>query len=91
MIALSLIVHGRLVYPQFGMHVTSPDVASLIVAIYYGGMHAVGPALMLLSEVFAAAWFVAVGARLYAIARTATGMTASLRSSIRRRRSGHHS
>ncbi|MDH4276233.1 MAG: hypothetical protein OEW08_14465 [Gammaproteobacteria bacterium] len=36
-----LIVHGRLVYPVYDIHVNSPDVAANIVAIYYGGMHAV--------------------------------------------------
>ncbi len=41
-IAMSLIIHGRLVYPVYGMLTTSPDDAALIVAVFYGGMHAVG-------------------------------------------------
>jgi hypothetical protein len=41
-IAMLLIVHGRLVYPVYGIHVTSPAVAEHVVAEYYGGLHAVG-------------------------------------------------
>lgn len=108
-IAMLLIIHGRLIYPVFGIHVSSPAVAEIIVAIYYGGLHAVselmgfatvilslvmlrgvygksvgylgfvtgvldiigaypyiiGPTLTLLCQVFFAAWFVAVGSKLY--------------------------
>ena len=104
-----LIIHGRLIYPVFGIHVSLPAVAEIIVAIYYGGLHAVselmgfatvilslvmlrgvygksvgylglvtgvldiigaypyiiGPTLTLLCQVFFAAWFVAVGSKLY--------------------------
>jgi len=110
-IAMLLIVHGRLVYPVYGIRLSSPAVAENIVAVFYGGMHAVdlmmalatfvlslamrsgvygkriaylgfvtsgldiiggypyaiGPALTLLCQAFFAAWFVAVGARLYAM------------------------
>lgn len=40
-LAMSLIVHGRLVYPIFSIRATSPALAEFAVAIYYGGMHAV--------------------------------------------------
>jgi hypothetical protein len=36
-----LIVHGRLVYPVFGIRVNAPEVAALLVALFYGGLHAV--------------------------------------------------
>jgi hypothetical protein len=104
-----LIVHGRLVYPVYGIRVSTPDLAAFVVAIFYGGLHAVsllmgiatfvvslamrggaygkpvvylgfatavadvigsypyaiGPALTLVSQVFFAAWFFAVGSQLY--------------------------
>ena len=37
-----LIVHGRLVYPVYGLRVSDPAVAELVVALFYGGLHAVG-------------------------------------------------
>ena len=40
-IVMLLIVHGRLVYPVYGIRVSSPDVAANIVAVFYGGMHTV--------------------------------------------------
>jgi len=105
------IVHGRLVYPVYGIRVSTPAVAELVVAIFYGGLHAVGilmgvatfvlslamrrgaygrsiawlgfatavcdiigaypyaigPLLTLVCQLFFAAWFVAVGAKLYAM------------------------
>ncbi len=104
-----LVVHGRLVYPVYGLRVSTPDLAAFAVAIFYGGLHAIfllmgiatfvlslamrggpygkpvvylgfatavvdvlgsypyaiGPALTLVSQVFFAAWFVAVGSQLY--------------------------
>ena len=36
------IVHGRLVYDVYGLRVRDPAVAELVVALYGGGMHAVG-------------------------------------------------
>jgi len=111
LVAMLLVVHGRLVYPVFGIRVNSPDVASNIVALFYGGMHAVallmgiatfvlsavmlrgaygrriaylgfatcaldiigaypyviGPVLTLVCQLFFAAWFVSVGAKLYSM------------------------
>lgn len=104
-----LIVHGRLVYPVYGIRVSTPDLAAFVVAIFYGGLHAIsllmgiatfvlslamkggaygktvvylgfatavvdiigsypyaiGPVLTLVSQVFFAAWFFAVGSQLY--------------------------
>lgn len=104
-----LIVHGRLIYPVFGIRVNTPAVAEFVVAVYYGGLHAVGlllgiativlslamkrgvygrnvaflgfaagvfdiigaypdiigPILVLVSQVLFAAWFMAVGSKLY--------------------------
>lgn len=110
-VATLLIIHGRLVYPVYGIRVNSPAVAEFVVAIFYGGMHAVylmlaiatfvlsvammrgaygkpvaylgfatgaldvagsypdaigvGPTFV--CRVFFAAWFVAVGSRLYSM------------------------
>jgi hypothetical protein len=41
-IAMSLVVHGRLIYPVYGISVTTPAIAEYSVAVFYGGMHAVG-------------------------------------------------
>jgi len=40
-LVMVLIVHGRLVYPVYGVRATTPDLAALVVAVFYGGMHAV--------------------------------------------------
>jgi len=39
-LAMLDIVHGRLVFPVFGLQVHSPDVAEFAVALFYGGLHA---------------------------------------------------
>ncbi len=117
-LAMLLIVHGRLVYPVYGLRVNEPATAELVVALFYGGFHAVdllfagatvvltlamrraaygkaivvlgmttavldiaggypdaiGTVLTLVCQVFFAAWFVAVGVKLYGwttIGRTA--------------------
>jgi hypothetical protein len=36
-----LIVHGRLSYPVYDIQVHTPEIAEFVVALYYGGMHAV--------------------------------------------------
>jgi hypothetical protein len=41
-IAVLLIVHGRFVYPVYGLRIDTPQTAELALGIYYGGMHAVG-------------------------------------------------
>ncbi|MEL6224941.1 MAG: hypothetical protein AAFR31_20095 [Cyanobacteria bacterium J06627_8] len=41
-LSVLIIVQGRLVYPVYGLHISDPAVAELIVAIFYGGLHAVG-------------------------------------------------
>jgi len=40
-VGVLLIVHGRLVYPIYGMRVDTPELAALVVIIFYGGLHAV--------------------------------------------------
>jgi hypothetical protein len=40
-LAVLLIVHGRLVYPVYGIRASTPDLAALVVAVFYGGMHAI--------------------------------------------------
>jgi hypothetical protein len=39
--AVMLIVHGRLVYPIYGMRVDTPEAAALVVMVFYGGLHAI--------------------------------------------------
>ena len=39
-LALSLVVHGRLIYPIYGLRADSPEVAAFAVAVFYGGLHA---------------------------------------------------
>ncbi|HET6922225.1 MAG TPA: hypothetical protein VFI16_03660 [Anaeromyxobacteraceae bacterium] len=113
------IVHGRLVYPVYGILTGTPAVAELVAGIYYGGLHAIlllmgvativlglamrrgaygrnvaylgiatgvvdiigsypwliGPVLVLVSQAFFAAWFVAVGAKLYRMPRVSPNAT----------------
>lgn len=39
--AVMLIVHGRLVYPIYGMRVETPEAAALVVTVFYGALHAI--------------------------------------------------
>jgi hypothetical protein len=39
--AVTLIVHGRLIYPIYGMRIDTPDAAALVVMVFYGGLHAI--------------------------------------------------
>jgi hypothetical protein len=39
--AVMLIVHGRLVYPIYGMRIETPEAAALVVMVFYGGLHAI--------------------------------------------------
>ena len=39
--AVMLIVHGRLVYPIYGMRIDTPAAAALVVMVFYGGLHAI--------------------------------------------------
>jgi len=36
-----LIIHGRLVYPIYGMRVDTPEAAALVVMVFCGGLHAI--------------------------------------------------
>ena len=40
-IAVMLIVHGRLVYPIYGMRVDTPEAAALVITVFYRGLHAI--------------------------------------------------
>jgi hypothetical protein len=35
--AVMLVVHGRLVYPIYGMRIDTPEAAALVVMVFYGG------------------------------------------------------
>jgi hypothetical protein len=103
------IVHGRLMYPVYDIQINTPAVAEFVVAVYYGGLHAIGillgiativlslamkrgvygkniaylgiatgvfdiigsdpwiigPILIMVSQILFAAWFLAVGWKLY--------------------------
>ena len=39
--AVMLIIHGRLVYLIYGMRVDTPEAAALVVMVFYGGVHAI--------------------------------------------------
>jgi hypothetical protein len=39
--AVILIVHGRLVYPIYSMRIDTPEAAALVVMVFYGGLHAI--------------------------------------------------
>jgi hypothetical protein len=39
--AVLVIVHGRLVYPVYGMRVATPEAAVMTLMIFYGGLHAI--------------------------------------------------
>lgn len=41
-LSMLIIVQGRLVYPVYGLNISDPAVAEFVVAIFYGGLHAVG-------------------------------------------------
>ena len=40
-IAVMIIIHGRLLYPIYGMRVDTPETAALVVMVFYGGLHAI--------------------------------------------------
>jgi hypothetical protein len=39
--AVMLIIHGRLIYSIYGMRIDTPDAAALVVMVFYGGLHAI--------------------------------------------------
>ncbi len=73
-IVVVLIVHGRLVYPVYGIHVSSPAVAENIVAVFYGGMHAVGLMLGIATFVLSLAMMGGVYGKSVAYLGFATGV-----------------
>jgi len=73
-IAMLLIVHGRLVYPVYGIRVSSPAVAEYVVAVFYGGLHAVGIMLGLATLVLSLAMMRGVYGKRIAYLGFATGV-----------------
>ena len=41
-LSVLIIVQGRLVYPVYNLYISDPTVAEFVVALFYGGLHAVG-------------------------------------------------
>jgi hypothetical protein len=39
--SVMLIIHGRLVYPIYGMRVETPEAAAVVIMVFYGGVHAI--------------------------------------------------
>jgi len=69
-----LIVHGRLVYPVFGIRVNTPPIAEFVVAVYYGGLHAIGLLLGIATVVLSLAMRRGVYGRNIAYLGFATGV-----------------
>jgi len=42
LLAMLVVLHGRLVYPIYGLRVRDPELAALVVALFYAGIHVVG-------------------------------------------------
>lgn len=67
-LAVLLVVHGRLVYPVYGLRISDPAVAESVVALYYGGLHAVGLLMAVATAVLSLAmWRGAFGAPVAAL------------------------
>jgi hypothetical protein len=68
------IVHGRLIYPVYGIHVNTPAVAELIVVVFYGGLHAIAILLGIATIVLSLAMKRGVYGRNIAYLGIATGV-----------------
>ncbi len=40
-LAMLDVIHGRLTFPVYGIRVSTPDLAEVFMALYYGGVHSV--------------------------------------------------
>lgn len=40
-VSVMLVVHGRLIYPIYGMRVETPELAAFVATVFYGGLHSV--------------------------------------------------
>ncbi len=69
-----VIVHGRLIYPVYDIRVNTPAVAELVVAVYYGGLHAIGELLGIATIVLSLAMRRGVYGRNIAYLGIATGV-----------------
>lgn len=68
------IVHGRLIYPVYNIRINTPAVAELVVAVFYGGLHAVGLLLGIATIVLSLAMIRGVYGRNIAYLGIATGL-----------------
>ena len=68
------IVHGRLVYDVYDIQVNTPAVAELVVAVFYGGLHAIGILLGIATIVLSLAMKRGVYGRNIAYLGIATGV-----------------
>ncbi len=73
-IFMLVIVHGRLIYPVYDIRVNTPAVAELVVAVYYGGLHAIGLLLGVATIVLSLAMKRGVYGRNIAYLGVATGV-----------------
>jgi hypothetical protein len=73
-IAVLDIVHGRLIYPIYDIHISTPAVAELVVAVFYGGLHAIGLLLGIATIVLSLAMKRGVYGRNIAYLGIATGV-----------------
>lgn len=68
------VVHGRLVYPVFGINLHSPETAELVVAVFYGGLHAVGIILGVATIILSLAMRQGIYGRFVVLLGLATGI-----------------
>ena len=69
-----VIVHGRLSYPVYSIHINTPAIAEFVVAVYYGGLHAIGLMLGTATIVVSLAMKRGVYGRNFAYLGIATGI-----------------
>jgi len=72
--AVLLIVHGRLVYPVYGLRIAAPAVAELVVALFYGGLHATALMFGIATIVLSLAMKRGIHGRAIAVLGMATGV-----------------
>ena len=71
-VTVALVVHGRLVYPVFGIRASTPETAELLVALYFGAMHAA--ALLFAGGAFVVSAALRGSSRLVAVLGVAAGL-----------------
>jgi hypothetical protein len=73
-IVVLLIVHGRLVYPVYGIIIDTPAIAEFAVAVFYGGFHAINLMLGIATFVLSLAMMRGVYGKSVAYLGIATGV-----------------